>query len=49
MAGHMINIPDTIYQKTPDHITDIYVDDEPYIMIAIGCESQITHQVEIPY
>jgi uncharacterized protein YcsI (UPF0317 family) len=35
--------------ENPEQITDIYVDDEPYIKFAIGCESQITHQIEIHY
>ena len=33
----------------PEHITYIYVDDEPYIMFASGDKSQIKHQVEIHY
>ena len=32
-----------------EQITDIYVDDEPYIMFAAMVESQIKHHVEIHY
>lgn len=32
-----------------EHITNIYVDDEPYIMFAASDKSQIKHQVEIHY
>ena len=35
--------------ENPEQITNIYVDDEPYIKFATGDKSRITHQIKISY